>query len=94
LPTRVVQLTEESIASNAAYWGGRDAVPRAALTCGMAQLLSARHTLLLVSGEHKQAILRRAVEGPITPDVPASFLQRAAGVMVLADRAAWPTEEG
>jgi len=90
LPTRVVRLSEESIASNAAYWGGRDAVPRAAMTCGMAQLLAARHTLLLVSGEHKRAILRRTLEGPITPDVPASFLQRAAGVTVLADRAAWP----
>lgn len=94
LPTRVVTLSEESLASNAAYWGAAQDVPRHALTCGMAQLLAARHTLLLVSGAHKRSILRRATAGPITPDVPASFLQRSAGVAVIADRAAWPEREG
>jgi glucosamine-6-phosphate deaminase len=47
--------------------------------------------LLVVSGEHKQDILRRTFEGPLTPDVPSSYLQRAADVVVLADRAAWPS---
>ena len=34
-PTRVVDLTPESIGSNARYWGGEDQVPPQALTCGM-----------------------------------------------------------
>ena len=62
--------------------------PRQAMTAGMAVLLAARHTLLVVSGERKRAILRRAVEGPVTPDVPASYLQQAPNVTVIADRAA------
>src|SRR5581483_10593530 len=41
-PTRVVDLTPESIASNAAYWGGADQVPRRAITAGMRVILSAR----------------------------------------------------
>lgn len=88
-PTRIVDLTPESIVSNARYWGGMDQVPRQALTCGMDLLLAARRTLLVVTGAHKREILRRAVEGPQTPAVPASFLQAAANVTVLADRAAW-----
>lgn len=84
-PTRVVELTEESLNSNAAYWGGRDHVPTQALTCGMDVLLTARQTLLVVSGAHKRSILQRALGGPVTPDVPASFLQNAANVTVLAD---------
>src|SRR5215216_2732845 len=88
-PTRVVSLTQESILSNALYWGGEDQVPRQALTCGMDLLLAARQTLLLVSGAHKNHILHRAVEGSQTPVVPASYLQSASGVTVLADRAAW-----
>lgn len=88
-PTRVIDLTEESIMSNARYWGGRDQVPRQAMTAGMAVLLEARQTLLLVSGAHKHAILHRAVEGAPSPEVPASFLQRAANVTIIADRAAW-----
>ena len=89
-PTREVTLTEASIVSNAPYWGGRDRVPRRALTAGMAQLLAARRTLLLVSGAHKRDILQRTVSGPVTPDVPASYLQTAANVTILADRDAWP----
>jgi glucosamine-6-phosphate deaminase len=88
-PTRVVHLTPESIASNARYWGGEDQVPRQALTCGMDLLLAAQQTLLIVSGAHKHEVLHRAVEGPQTPEVPASYLQSASNVMVLADRAAW-----
>ncbi len=91
-PTRIVDLTPESVASNARYWGGRDRVPRRATTAGMTALLAARQTLLVVSGAHKQAILRRTVAGPVTPDVPASYLQQAANVTVIADRAAWPAD--
>lgn len=88
-PTRVVDLTPESLFSNARYWGGEQQVPHQALTCGMDLLLAARRTLLLVSGPHKHQILRHAVEGPPAPEVPASYLQFASNVTVLADRAAW-----
>jgi glucosamine-6-phosphate deaminase len=87
--TRVVDLTEASLDSNAEYWGGRDLVPRRAITAGMAGLMAARQTLVLVSGTRKHDILRRTVEGPQTAEVPASFLQGAANVTVIADRAAW-----
>jgi glucosamine-6-phosphate deaminase len=88
-PTRVVELARESILSNAHYWGGEEEVPRQALTCGMDLLLAARKTLLLVSGAHKYKILHRAIEGPQTPEVPASYLQVASNVTVIADQAAW-----
>lgn len=87
--TRVVRLTPESIVSNAVYWGGEDTVPRLSMTVGMDALIKSRKTLLVVLGAHKRAILRRSVEGPVTPDVPASFLQRAPDVTVVADEAAW-----
>jgi glucosamine-6-phosphate deaminase len=87
-PTRLVDLTPESVASNARYWGGEDQVPRRALTCGMDLLLAARRALLVVSGAHKRDILRSAVDGPETPDVPASYLRRSPSATVLADRAA------
>jgi glucosamine-6-phosphate deaminase len=90
-PTRLVPLTPESIRSNARYWGDEDDVPREALTCGMATMLEARQILLVVSGPHKREILRRTLTPPPTADVPASWLQQAAGdVVVLADRDACP----
>jgi glucosamine-6-phosphate deaminase len=90
-PTRLVPLTPESIRSNARYWGDEDDVPREALTCGMATMLEARQILLVVSGPHKREILRRTLTPPPTAEVPASWLQQAAGdVVVLADRDACP----
>lgn len=87
-PTRVVELSAESIGSNAAYWGGPDQVPIHALTCGMELLLAAKQTLLLVAGAPKRGILRRTLHTAPTPDVPASLLHNAANVTVLADQAA------
>jgi glucosamine-6-phosphate deaminase len=60
----------------------------------MSSLLAARHILLVVSGAHKYDILRHTVAGPITAEVPASFLQQAAHVSVIADRAAWHGASG
>jgi glucosamine-6-phosphate deaminase len=88
-PTREVALSPESIRSNARYWGSAEDVPARAVTAGMAQLLAARRTILLASGEHKRRALHEALEVPPTPEIPASFLQWSAEAIVLADRAAW-----
>ncbi|MGC4190488.1 MAG: glucosamine-6-phosphate deaminase [Thermomicrobiales bacterium] len=89
-PSRMVELPEASIQSNSVYWGGRDRVPTHALTAGMPTILNARHIVLVVSGAHKRDILARTLNGPITPDVPASFLQGVPRLTVLADREALP----
>jgi len=92
-PTRVVRLSSTTLDDNAHYWGAGDRVPETAVTVGLRQLLDARRVLLVVSGTGKHAILRRALEGPVGSDVPASFLQRAgADVIVIADRTAWEGE--
>ena len=87
--TRVVPLTPESIVSNAVYWGGTDNVPTMSLTVGMDALLASGKIILIALGAHKHEILRRTVEGPVTSAVPASFLQQAADVTIIADEAAW-----
>lgn len=88
-PTRVVELTPESIRSNGPYWGGEEFVPRRAVTAGMTALLAARQVVLLVSGGRKHGILHRTVGGDVTPEVPGSWLQTVPDAIVIADRAAW-----
>jgi glucosamine-6-phosphate deaminase len=88
-PTRTVKLTEQSLATSAGYWGGRERVPRVAVTAGMRVILAARDIVLVVTGERKSAILHRALDGEISPEVPASFLREHPRVRVYADRAAW-----
>jgi glucosamine-6-phosphate deaminase len=91
--TRTVDLTADTIAANARYWGSERDVPTRAVTLGLRPLLEARHILLLVAGASKHAIVRRALEGPVGEDIPASFVREARGaVTVLVDRAAWEGE--
>ena len=85
-PTREVTLTPESLASNAGYWQGLS-VPTRAITAGMNVILAAKRCLLLVEGAHKRDILARTLNGPATPELPASLL-RGKGVTVLTDAAA------
>lgn len=86
--TRVLNLSESSLATCARDWGGRDQILPQALTIGMDLLLAARQKLLIVSGAHKREILQQSLYGPLTPEVPASYLQQAAHVTVIADEAA------
>ncbi len=86
--TRVVDLTDESIAQAADYFDGAS-VPRKAMTVGVGTLLEARRIVLIASGEGKQRILKAALEEEPTANVPASWLQlHPEKVMVIADRAA------
>lgn len=87
--TRVLDLTAESRAQAAAYWEGSFPAPTQAMTIGVGTLLDAHRLVLLASGASKAAILREAVRGPITPEVPASFLRLQPGKLtVIADQAA------
>ncbi|GAC1437065.1 MAG: glucosamine-6-phosphate deaminase [Chloroflexota bacterium] len=86
--TRIVDLTEKTVESNARYWGPDVVVPRRAITMGLGTILEARQQLLLASGAAKAEILARALEGPVTEEVPASLLQEAPSALIIADRAA------
>lgn len=89
-PTRLVDLTPESLISNQPYWDDSQIVPSQAFTSGMTTILGARKILLLVSGAHKNTVLRQAISGPVSDLLPASHLQSVSGnVTILADDAAW-----
>jgi galactosamine-6-phosphate isomerase len=63
--------------------------PSYGLTLGMADLLLARHVLLLVTGAAKQQPLRELLSGRITTHFPASLLALHPNVLLLCDAAAY-----
>ena len=83
----VVELTRASREAHAATFGSLDAVPARGMTLGVADLLEARSIVVLATGARKTAIVRRAIEGAPTADVPASWLQSHADVLWLIDTA-------
>src|SRR6185503_11187527 len=86
--TRIVTLDTLTRRDAAADFFGVENVPREAITMGVATILDAREIALMATGEHKSGIVVRAVEGDISPDVAATFLQRHTGVTVYLDLAA------
>ena len=86
--TRMITLDRKTRLDAAADFFGEPNVPRKAITMGVETILSARKVLLLAWGEHKADVVRRAVEGEVTPAVAASFLQQHPDARFVLDRAA------
>ena len=84
--THRVTLKEETRRSNAALFGGDSAnVPPEALSMGMATILHSRAIVLLATGRAKAACVERVVNGPVTTELPASFLQLHDDVDIMLD---------
>jgi len=76
--------------ANADRFGGRiAAVPREALTMGMAAILGARAIVLVATGRSKARAVHAMVAGKITTAQPASFLQLHPNVRVIVDDKSW-----
>lgn len=85
---RLVELTDTSREAHAAAFGSLDAVPVRGMTLGVADLLEVRSIIVLATGARKAPIVRQAIEGPQTADVPASWLRSHADVVWVVDAAA------
>ena len=86
--THCTRLRPATRRANAELFGRAAAVPHQALSMGMATLLHARRIVLVATGSGKTACVQRMVTGPVTPMLPASFLQLHRHGEVWLDRAA------
>lgn len=86
--THKVRLKSETVAANARFFEDMSDVPRFALTMGVRPIMLAKHVLLMASGSGKAVAVAKALNGPITPQLPASILQLHQNVTVIADEAA------
>jgi glucosamine-6-phosphate deaminase len=84
--TRIVKLTNETLDYNFDYWNQQ--VPTYGMTIGMKPIIEAKHVILMASGQRKAQALALALQGPLTSDCPASYLQLAQHLIVIADEAA------
>ena len=66
-------------------FGTQEPVPPCSITMGVQTILSARKIFLTAWGEEKADIIQKAVEGPLTDAIPASFLQTHNNVRVVID---------
>lgn len=83
--THCVDLTEMTIEANKRFFASADDVPKQAFTMGIGTIMRAKKVLMIVSGKDKAPILKEALYGPVTPQVPASILQFHPDAIVIAD---------
>jgi glucosamine-6-phosphate deaminase len=74
--TRLVTLDNSTRMANAGEFSNMSQVPRLAITMGLSTIFKARRIVLLAWGSHKAKIVRQAVEGHSSDQVPASLLQQ------------------
>lgn len=86
--THCVALTESTIEANSRLFKNADEVPRYAYTMGIKTIMQAKKILIVVSGEDKAEIVRKAFTGDVTPNVPVSILQMHKDVILVGDEAA------
>ena len=83
--THCVKLTEETINANQRFFAKKEDVPTEAYTMGIGTIMHAEKILLLVSGKDKASILQKVLEGPVTPEIPASIFQFDPNVILIGD---------
>ena len=88
ITTRVVALSERTRADNARCLPAGRVPPARAITQGIATISAARELLLVACGPRKAQAVARAIEGPVTSQVPASALQHHPNATIVLDTAA------
>ena len=92
--TQEVDLTESTIEANKRFFKSAGEVPKTAISMGIGTIMDSKAILLLAFGEAKAQAVRDMIEGNITEDVPASFLQKHSDTTVVIDEAAAKLLEG
>ncbi len=86
--TRMITLDQVTRVDAASDFFGEENVPQRAITMGVGTILKAKRAIMMAWGEGKAQIVQRAVEGPITDQVPSTYLQRHPNALVVLDDAA------
>ena len=86
--TRLATLDAVTRRDAAQAFFGEENVPLRALTMGIGTIMDARKVILMAYGEHKAPIVAKALEGPVSENVTASFLQEHQDATYILDQAA------
>ncbi len=84
--TRLVTLDDLTRNDASRDFGGKQNVPTKAITMGIGTIFKAREIILMAWSGKKAPIIKKAVEGEISGDVPATYLQLSQHVEFILDQ--------
>jgi glucosamine-6-phosphate deaminase len=83
--TRLVTLDDLTRRDASRDFGGKENVPTKAITMGIGTIFKAREIILMAWSKKKASIIKKAVEGEISGNVPATYLQHSDKVEFILD---------
>ncbi len=86
--TRLVALDHITRVAASGDFSGLENTPRTAITLGVKKIMEAKRVILMAWGEKKSNIIKESVEGAVTSQVPASYLQEHRNATFILDKAA------
>jgi glucosamine-6-phosphate deaminase len=84
--TRLVTLDDLTRRDASRDFGGKENVPTKAITMGIGTIFKAREIILLAWNGKKASIIKKAVEGELSAEVPATYLQLSDNVEFVLDQ--------
>ena len=86
--TRLVQLSYNSRKNQDKFFSNPNEVPKMAITMGLETIMSAKKIVLMMWGEEKARIACDLIEGEVSEEFPATYLQEHDDIAVVIDEAA------
>jgi glucosamine-6-phosphate deaminase len=86
--TRLVTLDDLTRRDAARDFGGKSFVPTKAITMGIGTIFQAKEIILMAWNGKKASIIQKAVEGEMSSEVPATYLQLSDNVEFILDHEA------
>ncbi|MBQ4801850.1 glucosamine-6-phosphate deaminase [Aquimarina sp. MMG015] len=83
--TRIITLDHITRRDAASDFNGLENVPKRAITMGISTIIKAKRILLLAWGHKKASVVKKTIEGEMTSQIPASFLQDHKNITVILD---------
>jgi glucosamine-6-phosphate deaminase len=86
--TRIITLDHITRVDASSDFNGIDNVPKRAITMGVSTILKSKRNVLMAWGQNKANIIKRTIQGDISSDVPATFLQHHSNATFVLDQSA------
>ena len=86
--TRIITLDHITRVDASFDFNGIDSVPKRAVTMGVSTILRSKRIVLMAWGQNKADIIKRTIQGEISSEVPATFLQNHNNTTFVLDQSA------
>lgn len=86
--TRIITLDHITRLDASSDFNGLDNVPKRAITMGVSTILRSKRIVLLAWGQNKSEIIKRTIQGEISAEIPATFLQNHHNTTFVLDQSA------